>query len=147
MNYKPILSPGLHDMTAQDLENHFLSSFSGSSTRVRLINGLKHYLAALKSIGVKFEIWIDGSFATDKEDPNDIDLVVFGSHSEIDKLPDASKKQLAALFDRVNVKHATGCDVLFAVSENEDVRSYWRGWYGFDRDENPKGIARIEVSP
>lgn len=147
MSHKPILQPGLHDITEQDLENHFLSAFSTSNTRAKLIKGFKQYLAALKSIGVKFEIWIDGSFATEKENPNDIDLVVFGSHAEIDRLPDVLKKQLGALIDRVNIKHATGCDVLFAVAEDQDRRSYWRGWYGFDRDENPKGIARIEVKP
>lgn len=147
MSHKPILAPGVHDISEQDLENHFLSTFSGSTSRARLIAGLKRYLAALKSVGVKFEIWIDGSFATEKENPNDIDLVVFGSVAEIDQLPDAFKNQLAALLDRVNIKHATGCDVLFAVAEDQNRRSYWRGWYGFDREENPKGIARIEVTP
>lgn len=147
MSHKPILPPGLHDITEHELENHFLSAFSSSTTRARLIAGFKQYLAALKSVGVKLEIWIDGSFATDKENPSDIDLVVFGSHAEIDQLPDASKNQLGALLDRVNIKHVTGCDVLFAVAEDQNRRSYWRGWYGFDRDENPKGIARIEVKP
>lgn len=127
------------------MENHFLSAFPSSNTRGKLIYGFKQYLAALKNIGVKLEIWIDGSFVTEKDDPNDIDLVIFGSHAEIDRLPDESKNQLRALLDRVNIKHATGCDVLFAVAEDQNIRSYWRGWYGFDRDENPKGIARIEV--
>jgi hypothetical protein len=147
MGYKPLLPPGLHDMSEEDLENHFLGSFPNSSTREKLVNGLKTYLSALENIGISFEVWIDGSFTTEKENPNDIDIVVFGSHSEIDKLPNETQKQLAALLDRINIKHATGCDVLFAVTEDQNRRSYWRGWYGFDRDENPKGIARIEVSP
>ena len=147
MSYKPILAPGVHDISEMELDNHFLSAFSGSTTRAKLIAGLKRYLAALKGIGVKFEIWIDGSFATEKENPSDIELVVFGSESEINQLPVETQHQLVSLFDRVNIKHETGCDVLFAVAENQNLRSYWRGWYGFDRDENPKGIARIEATP
>ena len=147
MNHKPLFPPGIHDISESDLENHFLSGFPSSSTRQRLISGLKKYLKLLKSIGVKFEIWIDGSFTTEKEDPGDIDLVVFGSTTELNHLPSPKKSQLHALFDRVSIKNAIGCDVLFAVAEDQDMRSYWRGWYGFDRNENPKGIARIEVGP
>ena len=147
MNHKPLFPPGIHDISESDLENHFLSSFPSSSTRQRLISGLKKYLKRLKSIGVKFEIWIDGSFTTEKEDPGDIDLVVFGSTTELNHLTPPKKSQLHALFDRVSIKNAIGCDVLFAVAEDQNMRNYWRGWYGFDRNENPKGIARIEVGP
>ena len=147
MSHKPLFPPGIHDISEADLENHFLSRFPSSSTRKNLISGFKKYLMSLRSIGVKFEVWIDGSFTTEKEDPSDIDLVVFGSEAEINHLPDPRKNQLRALFDRVSIKNAIGCDVLFSVSENQNMRSYWRGWYGFDRDENPKGIARIEVGP
>ncbi|MGE3296058.1 MAG: hypothetical protein AB7I68_01780 [Porticoccaceae bacterium] len=147
MTHKPLLAPGLHDVEESDLDNHFLSTFPTTKTRIGLILGLKRYLQALKQIGLSFEIWIDGSFTTEKIDPSDVDLVVFGSMIEIDSLPEARKQHLARLVDRVNIKQALGCDVLFAVAEDQDLRSYWRGWYGYDRDEQPKGIARIRVAP
>lgn len=147
MSHKPLLAPGLHDIEENDLDNHFLSGFAGSTTRTQLVQNLKRYLQALRQYGIRFEIWIDGSFATDKRDPNDIDLIVFASEAEVSALPAHTKVSLASLFDRVNIKHALGCDVLFAVAEDQSVRSYWRGWYGFDRNEEPKGIARIKVSP
>lgn len=147
MTHKPLLAPGVHDVEENDLDNHFLSTFPTTTTRIALILGLKQYLQALRKVGLSFEVWIDGSFTTDKIDPSDVDLVVFGSMIEINSLPEARKQYLASLVDRVNIKQALGCDVLFAVAEDQDLRSYWRGWYGYDRDEQPKGIARIRVAP
>lgn len=147
MTHKPLLAPGVHDVEENDLDNHFLSTFPTTTTRNALILGLKQYLQALRQVGLSFEVWIDGSFTTEKIDPSDVDLVVFGSMIEINSLPEARKQYLASLVDRVNIKQALGCDVLFAVAEDQNSRSYWRGWYGYDRDEQPKGIARIRVAP
>jgi hypothetical protein len=148
MSYKPLLVPGIHDIEEKDLSNHFLSSFADSTTRKRLIEGFRKYLAALKQFGIKFEIWVDGSFTTEKPDPSDIDLVVFGSRAELNALPEQQLQALKPLLlNRAAIKLQLGCDVLFCVAEDIDGRSYWRGWYGFDRDENPKGIARLEVTP
>ena len=146
MSHKPLLAPGLHDVKIDDIDNHFLSSFSGSNTRPKLIDGLKKYVEALEQVGAKFEIWIDGSFATEKVDPNDIDMVIFGSAAELNKLPHLKQVALQRLIDRTSVRLTLGCDVLFCVAENQNMRSYWRGWFGFDRNESPKGIARLEVA-
>lgn len=147
MSELPLLSPGLHDIQEDDLKNHFLSKFPGSRTREPLISGFNKYLSQLRRFGVTFEIWVDGSFTTDKENPNDIDIVVFGSESELNVLPQGHQNGLRALLlDRETIKQRYGLDVLFSVSEDQNQRSYWRGWYGFDRNENPKGIARLVVS-
>lgn len=147
MDYEPLLEPGLHDFGEEEIENHFLSEFTGSKTRPSLIDGLKEFLALLKGCGIKFEVWLDGSFTTKKEDPNDIDLVVFAETTEIDNLDPVHKKLLQAIFgDRAGVKSRFGCDALFAPANDANSRSYWRGWYGFDRDENPKGIAKISLN-
>jgi hypothetical protein len=54
---------------------------------------------------------------------------------------------LRGLLDKPSSKSRFGCDVYFAPSDDSALRSYWRGWFGFDRDENPKGLARITVAP
>jgi hypothetical protein len=143
----PILPPGIHDVDPSELDNHFLSAFGASTTRSALIDGFRRYIKALKKYAVRFEIWLDGSFVTSKEDPNDIDLVVFAAASELNALPLDAQHRLRGLFDRPSCRKAFGCDVLFSVAENENMRSYWRGWYGYDRNEQPKGIARITLDP
>lgn len=147
MSESPLLPPGLHDVSQTELDNHFLSAFAQSTTRPGLIVGLRRFLNALQPFGIHFEVWVDGSFVTTKENPNDIDLVAFASVTQVNALSADDKKRLGGLFDRVSTRHSFGCDVLFAVREDENVRSYWRGWYGFDRTERPKGIARIVVNP
>lgn len=147
MEYQPLLSPGLHELEQSELDNHFASSFPESTIRLPLIAGLLAFLSALKQIGVTFEIWIDGSFTTSKPDPNDIDLVVFADDAAVEGLTMDKKLDLASLVNRQEARRSFGMDVLFCPASNTDLRSYWRGWYGFDRAENPKGIAKILVTP
>lgn len=147
MTHPPLLPPGLHPLNEAQLEAYFVDPFNGSTTRRRLVTGLRAYLNALRRAGVNFEIWLDGSFTTQKVDPNDVDLVVFADPGELNSLPPASQTFLRGLFDRTSAKRQFGCDVLFAPSSDMSLRSYWRGWYGFDRLEQPKGIARLAVSP
>ncbi|MBX9893761.1 MAG: hypothetical protein K2Y09_01080 [Nitrosomonas sp.] len=145
MEHSPLLPPGIHDVQEPELGNHFLKKFPTSTTRASLISGLQRYITLLKSYGVQFELWIDGSFTTDKVNPNDIDLVVFFNFEELDALPLETQLRLEGLVDRYTAKQNFGCDVFVSNKDDHDHRSYWRGWYGFDRNENPKGIARIAV--
>lgn len=145
MDHSPLLSPGVHDIAESELTNHFLSEFPSSRTRQTLITGLKKFIKSLRSYGVDFELWIDGSFTTVKIDPNDIDIVIFFSEHDLNNMSDPAKIDLKGLVDRHMARQNFGCDVLVAIKEDQNQRSYWRGWYGFDRNENPKGIARIVV--
>ena len=36
-----------------------------------------------------------------------------------------------------------GCDVYYAFNDGHNDLSYWRGWFGFDRKENVKGIVKL----
>ena len=147
MSHTPLFSPGFHEVSEAELDNHFLGAFSSSSTRPALLAGLRSFLACLKNVGIEFEIWLDGSFCTEKPDPNDVDLVIFAEHQKLNSLDVAKQRYLNTLLDRTTSKISFGCDVLFCVSEDINRRSYWRGWYGYDRDENPKGIAKLVISP
>lgn len=147
MEFDPLLPPGLHDLNVNELENHFVDSFSSSNTRQFLIVGLRKYLDALKKVGVPIEVWIDGSFSTLKIDPNDVDLVIFAHSNHVNSLDEQKRQLLAWLCDRVSIKTQFGCDVLFSLAEDINQRSYWRGWYGYDRLERPKGIGKLMVLP
>jgi hypothetical protein len=147
MDHQPLFPPGLHTVTEVDLAAKLVHGFGGSRTRSALLDGLRAFLAGLRSAGVAFEVWLDGSFCTDKLDPNDIDLVVFADPNALNRLDSAKQTLLSGLLDRTNARRQYGCDVLFASSSDPNTRSYWRGWYGFDRREQPKGILCLSVSP
>ena len=147
MSHPPLFPPGLHPVDEGQLETLFVYPFNGSTTRPALVSGLRAYLQALRKAGVTFEVWLDGSFSTQKVDPNDVDIVVFADADELNRLSPSLQTYLRGLFDRTTAKRQYGCDVLFAPASDMDLRSYWRGWYGFDRLEQAKGIARLAVSP
>lgn len=147
MEHDPLLPPGLHEVTEADLDNHFLSAFTGSVTRPGLVTGLREFISSLRRVGIPCELWIDGSFSTKKLDPNDVDVVVFAAKQHLDQLDPTKQQLFSGLMDRMSARRKFGCDVLFAVAEDLNRRSYWRGWYGFDRLERPKGIAKLVVMP
>lgn len=147
MEHAPLFPPGLHDVAEHELDNHFLGAFAESRTRPALVAGLRSFLAALQRVGVAFEVWLDGSFCTEKTDPNDVDLVVFADEYELNQLEPTIQRHLAGLLDRTNARRQFGCDVLFSPAADMNLRSYWRGWYGFDRLERPKGMAKLVVTP
>jgi hypothetical protein len=147
MEHKPLFDPGMHDVAETDLDNHFLRAFAASQTRPTLIAGLRVFIASLRRVGIAFEIWLDGSFCTNKTNPNDIDLVVFADENHLNALDPVKQKYLNGLLDRASARAQFGCDVLFCPAGDFNMRSYWRGWYGFDRNENPKGIVKLVVAP
>lgn len=147
MEHSPILPPGLHEVGVSEIDNHFASEFPDSITRLKLIAGFRLFIDTLKQFGISFEIWIDGSFTTNKTNPNDIDLVVFSSANSINQLDTIKKQDLLSLFDRQETKRKFGLDAFFSTSEEQNARSYWRGWFGFDRNEKPKGIAKVVLEP
>jgi hypothetical protein len=146
MDYKPILPPGIHDITEPDLANHFLNDFPLSSTRTKLVDGLQSYISLLRGLSIYLEIWIDGSFTTTKPNPNDVDIVIFINKDEVNALDENLQKRLSILFDNHIIKTNYGIDVYVSDVNDPIFRAYWESWYGSDRNDNQKGIARIMVA-
>lgn len=65
-------------------EEVFVKGFPSSSTRSTIFGEYSAYLDQLRQIiGGEFYQWIDGSFITQKTNPNDIDLVTFLNFEQI----------------------------------------------------------------
>ena len=90
--------------------------------------------------------WIDGSFVTEKEAPSDVDVVVFHDPPEVNRLSANRKATLDLLFmDRQVTKLRYHTDAFFIPNDDPDARMYWRGCFGFDHYDNPKGIVRLDL--
>ena len=99
------------------------------------------------------EIWIDGSFATEKLDPTDVDLVVCVKD---DDLIQATKRQKQALLlvSGTDLAPSHRCDayVLWEypaghklVEQGEWNKAYWLRQFGFSRQDEPKGLAVLTL--
>lgn len=73
-------------VTLELLENELVLAI-GTETRRRLYEKLLKYLGDLKTlVGEEITVWINGSYATKKPNPADIDIVVFVPRQKMEEL-------------------------------------------------------------
>lgn len=141
--FEPLLSAGFHDILLEDMEKLFVDIFENNSRRQILVNQLRIFLDELSKVQAKFEVWLDGSFTTLKDEPDDIDILIVYNFNQLNSLPADQKKVINSLFNRQTSKIRYNLDILICADHDENNRSYWRGWFGFSVSEKPKGIARF----
>lgn len=130
-----------------------MTAFPLSTSRGAIFEGLKKFVERLETDGVEGELWLDGSFLTEKINPKDVDVVL-----RIDGgLYNSGTVEQRAAVDWViaNQKAALKCDsyVLFEYPDpanplHEEGKwwySYWHKQWGFSREDDPKGIAVVSV--
>lgn len=115
MDYDPLFEPGFHEIAFDKIGEIFVDPFSNSTRRKLLFTRLKAFLKELKRTGINFEIWIDGSFATKKPDPADVDLAILADPDEINQLPKNKKSIIEKLLlgNLTAIKLRYKCDVYF----------------------------------
>ena len=138
MNQKNLkLRQGIHEFSLLEIKKKFCFN----PQRQTLFKGLKEVVKNLKSAGIK-DIYIDGSFVSDKELPNDIDGCW---------MPTASmntKKLDPVLLDfsngRKKMKEKYGVDFFLAnVIEGSSGEPFLE-FFQTDRDGNRQGIIKIK---
>lgn len=157
--YPPLLEAGFHVKTLAELRALCVDPFKdrGSTTREEIMAGLEILVKRLISCGVVGEIWVDGSFVTDKIEPEDVDILLMVKGEFFDK---ANQEQLEAMkWVQANLKASHRCDSHLWVSYDPSHPDYgvgkWWEWYwgklfGFYRDDGPnsyemKGMALLKV--
>ncbi|HMG72367.1 MAG TPA: hypothetical protein VK582_02615 [Pyrinomonadaceae bacterium] len=140
-----LLEPGLHDVDLDTLERLFVEPFDDATRRRELLDGLRAMLSVIRRMGLRVEVWIDGSFTTQKPNPVDIDVVIYYDPIAVQALKASDQNVLSEIADTNLSKLRYKCDPYLVPNDEEQWRSYWRGWFGFSRDEEPKGIARISL--
>ena len=147
-DYPPLLAPGFHAFTFEQLAAVFIEPFARPERRRYLLGRLEAYLREVQALGIGYELWIDGSFATEKEEPGDIDLLFVVDAEGVNALGEQGRRAFEALLvDNPTIKRRYRCDVYVCAARDVETRSYWRGWFAFTRSEQPKGIARMRHSP
>lgn len=72
----PLLGPGHHVMTMADLRDITVTRFADSRLRKELFTKLERLVGELCELKIPCDLWIDGSYLTDEDEPWDIDIAV-----------------------------------------------------------------------
>ena len=130
---------GLHEATISEIR----ASLGFTERRERLIDGLERFVRIWSDSGFLEYSVIDGSFATDKPEPGDIDMLLVPKVEALSSLP-ADFRYLAAShsYDRSFTKREFGCEAFIAAGQN-NVEG-WLNFFGADRRGRRRGLIRLE---
>jgi hypothetical protein len=138
------LPPGIHVANLDEIEREFGNS---NSKRSKLMSGLKMAADNFKQAGVT-KIFVDGSFATAKEEPNDID----GCWSAVGNIDLGILDPLFWNFNdpveaqqcRDKVKDKYGLDFFIAEWTEGGSGKPFPEFFQTNRDSEPKGILQVD---
>ncbi|MDQ8141821.1 MULTISPECIES: DUF6932 family protein [Chryseobacterium] len=142
--FPPLFPPGFHTISIDEINQICVTNFPRNDKRKELFDNFLKFLKHLEMVNSKFEIWVDGSFTTEKEEPEDIDILIIYDELHLKTLAPGEINIINSLFNRSLSKIRFNLDVLLCEKNDINQRSYWRGWFGFSRSEQLKGIAKFE---
>lgn len=147
-DFPPLWPGGFHAMTLAQIKTQCVDAFPEATRRKILYERLVVYLSLLADVGLSLEVWIDGSFVTAKAEPDDIDVAIIAKADEVNALSSEKLAELSAITETRAVKERYMIHAFLVCAENANALSYWRGWFGFQRDNRTaKGVALLEVRP
>jgi hypothetical protein len=133
------LPPGVHRATMDEV----ISRFGGQgAARQRCTKNLKHVYQLANSTGQLERLVIFGSYVTDKESPNDIDVIlVMNDAFHADQSPIAAR----SLFDHSVAQRRFGASVFWikpSMAIGEPLDEFIAHWQS-KRDDTLRGIVEI----
>jgi hypothetical protein len=150
--YPSLFPVGLHPTSLNELQRLCVDSFPDSRTRLTIFEALSLTIEHLKVAGVPGKLWIDGSFLTDKPNPNDVDILLVLTDTELEQSSPQAREAIQWFVTQP--PGGSVCDtytlILSPLTETGITRrqwlshwnySRWIGFFGFSRLRSPKGIA------
>lgn len=146
----PLLRPGMHSLTFSELEHIAVTALPESPRRVELFTKLTAWADAVRLAGITGTLWVDGSFLTEKENPGDIDCILWNPRWVDPSLDTPSTRQLLEkLLDQAHAEALYNLDFYMESPAAHEVfhrEAYWRGILGFCHDRvTAKGFAEIAL--
>ena len=136
-----LLPEGVHEASESELFERF-RYFKSSTRRIELSRKLKEYLAEIRHSGLDLEVFVDGSFVTSEDEPNDIDLIlILPADFDFDaELSPYTSNIISAHW----VRRRYGFDILVAGRGTLQYQIYLDDFQDVKgRPELRKGIVRI----
>lgn len=154
------LHPNKYEVTFAEAKAFSVDAFPESSTRLRNWNGFCNFLQLLIDSGLtNMQVWVDGSFVTNKQDPNDVDCVIYLKPDVANACSEKNRNILMGIFsEKGNVvahkEFFTDPYMLLDVTNNPDFpyysslceqKYYWENFWGHDRNNNQKGFIVLTI--
>ena len=132
--------------------------FPLSKTRSIIMNGLRMMVQKLERAGIHGDLWINGSFLTEKINPEDVDIALRISKSSLFGATPTQGTLINWFGSRdttivAQTKRDFFCDsfVFCELSVEDpqypglDIRQYWIDGLGKSRRNDPKGIVELLI--
>lgn len=138
-NHQGYLPEGIHAATWEEFEMRF----GWNRHRRILIQGLQTALGHLRAVGCAI-VYVDGSFVTAKDEPEDVDAAWDPRGVDLDALHALEPVFFDFSSRRAAQKAKFGVEFFPSdVPANAESKSFLE-FFQMDRDGNAKGIVRLE---
>lgn len=135
-----ILLSGIHWSTIEEIKEKLCFSVK----RTELVAGLELAIKSLKRAGCE-TIYLDGSFATSKQNPQDIDVCWELENVNLDVLFVIEPVLFDFASGRKAQKDKFGCEFFPADSIASPPNKIYIDFFQQDKDGNPKGIIGLKI--
>lgn len=149
-DFPALLGPGIHPMSLQALHALAVAPFPADPKRAELFDKLTTWASAIQAAGISGQLWLDGSFLTEKPDPSDIDCVLWSpTWTDPSLATPTAQLQLQRLLDHGHAETIYNLDFYLESPPPDQIfhrEAYWRGILGFCHDRvTAKGFAEISL--
>ena len=134
------LPEGIHDATWTEITTHF----GYTPHRLRLLAGLLEASQALQQAGSQW-ILINGSFVTNKAQPNDIDACYDDSKLDYDLLEQLAPSLTDFSNRRAQQKARFHCEFFPARAVADSAGRQFQDFFQHDRSNQTKGIVCLHL--
>jgi hypothetical protein len=136
-----LLPPGIHETDLEDLRE----KMGWSRKRSALLEGIEEALELIAACGV-VRVYLDGSFVTDKDRPNDID----GCYDLAEHVTAEDLGRLAPIFppnpsNRAEAKRRFGVDLFPAAAMELGSGQPFLRFFQTDREGRERGVLSVEL--
>ncbi len=143
-NEDGLLPDGVHDCQETEFRPLLVDSFPDSTSRPIIATGFELLRANAVDCGVSGTQWLDGSYVTNRMDPDDIDLVTFIDVAHLNALQNTPAEAFLvnalAAGPKTPARYRADSYVVAVAPAGhplhasfEKARDYWRKWFGHMR--------------
>ena len=134
------LPEGIYKANIDELSTHFAEH---SARRKWLFEKLLNLISLVKSTGCLERLYLWGSFVSNKEFPNDIDLLLIMKEDfDLEQID----SEIKTIFDYTQAKIKYSADVFWAKSSiGNEVIELWLDTYQITRDFKRRGIVEVII--